>query len=357
MAGKPKTIRLGIIGCGRVAEERHFPALQHLPDVQVVAVGDIDTNRLDFIADRYGIEQRFSDYRALLDRANVDAVGILTPTQSHSEIGLAALGAGKHVLVEKPLALNLAECDQLIARGADSSCKVVVGLNLRWHRLLRRACEFIQNGKLGRIKAIHSVFTHYRTGENAPYWHRKREHGGGIIFNEAVHHFDLWRYLLQSEVEQVFAYTRPSPYYEDETLVTNAFLSNGVLATGIFTLKTSPTSEVEIYGENGRLSLSLYRFDGFEFFSDTTYPGNIADRLKKSMFALFELPKTIPIMCRGGDFAATFHALWQHFIDCINRDKASECSLKDGKRALQISLAIIESVSSGQPVQIRIEDL
>jgi len=352
MPVKPKTIRLGIIGCGRVAEERHFPALQYLPDIQVVAVADIDTDRLDFIANRYGIEQQFSDYRALLDRANIDAVGILTPTQSHAEIGLAALGAAKHVMVEKPLALNLAECEQLIARGADSSCKMVVGLNLRWHRLLRRAREFIQNGKLGRIKAIRSVFTHYRSGENAPYWHRKRKLGGGIIFNEAVHHFDLWRYLLQIEVEQVFAYTRPSPYYEDETLVTNALLSNGVLATGVFTLKTSPTSEVEIYGENGRLYLSLYQFDGFEFFSHTIYPGNITDRLKKSLCALFKLPKAIPIMRRGGDFQETFYGLWQHFADCINRNIASECTLEDGKRALQVSLAALESVLSRQPVQI-----
>ena len=352
MVSPYKTIKLGIIGCGRVAEERHFPALHHLPDVQVVAVADIDAARLNPVADRFGIEHRFSDYRALMDVADVDAVGILTPTQSHAEIGLAALEAGKHVLIEKPVALNLAECDKLIARSADSSCKVVVGLNLRWHRLVRRACEFIQKGALGRIKAIRSVFTHYRLGENAPDWQRKRELGGGVSFNEAVHHFDLWRYLLQCEVEQVFSFTRPSAYYEDETHVTTACLSNGALATGLFTLKTSPISEVEIYGDTGRLYLSLYRFDGFEFYSHATYPGNIMDRLKKTLFALIELPQAIPIMRRRGDFAATFYGLWRHFIDCINKDKASECTLEDGKRALQISLATVDSITSGQPARI-----
>jgi len=349
-----KTIRLGIIGCGRVAEERHFPALQHLPNIQVVAVADIDADRMNSIANRFGIDHRYSDYRALLDRSDVDAVGILTPTQSHAEIGLAALNANKHVLIEKPLALNLTECDQLIARGADSSCKVVVGFNLRWHRLVQRACEFIQTGALGRIKAIHSIYTHYRLGENAPDWHRKLELGGGVSFNEAVHHFDLWRYLIKSEVEQVFSFSRPSLYYEDETQVTNACLSNGALATGVFTFKTGPTSEIEVYGDNGRLHLSLYRFDGFEFFSHNIYPGNIMDRLKKTMFTLAELPRAIPIMRRGGDFEATFYSLWQHFIDCINRDIASECTLEDGKRALQISLATMESASSKQPIQISV---
>ena len=354
MAKTRKTIRLGIIGCGRVAEERHFPVLRHLPDLQVVAVSDVDANRLNATANRFGIEQRFRDYRALLDYANIDAVGILTPTQSHAEIALAALDADKHVMIEKPLALNLSECDRLIALGADSSCKVVVGLNLRWHRFVRRASEFIQTGELGRIKAIRSVFTHNRSAENAPYWHRKRELGGGISFNEAVHHFDLWRYLLQSEVDQVFAFSRPSPYYEDETSVVNACLLNGALATGVFTLKTSPTSEVEIYGENGRLYLSLYRFDGFEFFSHATYPGNIRDRLKKSILSLAQAPQVIPIMRRGGDVAATFYGLWHHFINCINRDDASECTLEDGKRALQISLASVESVTIGKPVQIKV---
>jgi predicted dehydrogenase len=232
----------------------------------------------------------------------------------------------------------------------------VVGFNLRWHRLVQRACKFIQTGILGRIKAINSVYTHYRLGENAPDWHRKRKLGGGVSFNEAVHHFDLWRYLIKSEVEQVFSFTRSSSYYEDETHVTSACLSNGALATGVFTFKTSPTSEVDIYGENGRLHLSLYRFDGFEFFVPDIYPGNITDRLKKSMRVMLQLPQALPIMRRGGDFAATFYGLWQHFIHCINRDETSECTLEDGKHALQVSLATIESTFSGQPVQIRSGD-
>jgi predicted dehydrogenase len=176
--------------------------------------------------------------------------------------------------------------------------------------------------------------------------------GGGVSFNEAVHHFDLWRYLIKSEVEQIFAFSRPSSYFEDETHVTTAYLSNGALATGIFTFKTGPNSEIEVYGDKGRLNLSLYRFDGFEFFPHHIYPGNIVDRLKKTMFALVELPGAIPIMRRGGYFMATFYGLWQHFIDCIKREIAPECTLEDGKRALQISLASIESVSSKQPIKI-----
>ncbi|RJP77134.1 MAG: gfo/Idh/MocA family oxidoreductase [Desulfobacteraceae bacterium] len=347
------TIRLGIIGCGRVAQERHLPALQQISDIQVTAVADVDKTRLNKLADQYKIQKRYHDYRYLLDLPDIDAVGVLTPTGSHLEIGLATLDAGKHMLLEKPLALNLAECDQLIAKSKESaSCKVVVGFNNRWHRLVQQAGEFIQTGALGTIKAVNSVYTHSRSGDNAPDWHRKLSIGGGVSFNEAVHHFDLWHYLTGSRVEEIFSFSNDSSYYEDETHVTTARLSGGILATGIFTFKTSPTSEMEIYGDLGRLHLSLYKFDGLEFFPHTAYPGDIVDRLKKMVGTIGKLPQAIPNMRRGGDFTATFHGLWNHFVQCVTTDLPSECTPEDGKRALKVSLGAVKSIGTGQPVRL-----
>jgi predicted dehydrogenase len=219
---------------------------------------------------------------------------------------------------------------------------------------VQRARRFIKTGALGRIKAIRSVFTHHRTGEDAQEWHRKPELGGGVSFNEAVHHFDLWRYLLESDVKEVFSFSRPSAAYEDETSITTAFLANGALATGVFSLMTGMNNEIEIYGEAGRLCLSFYKFDGFEFFSNSTYPGDIKDRVKKAAAALRELPRAIPVMRRGGDFGTTFCGLWRHFADCIYQDKRSECTLEDGKQAVRIALAVRESVSKGHVVQIAV---
>ena len=247
-----KRIKIGIIGCGKVAIERHFPALKLLDNVEVIAISDIDPGRMQKIGTQFKVENQFSDYLELLDYPEVEAVGVLTPTPSHAEIGTAVLKAKKHLLLEKPMALNMEECDQLIAQSRLSSCKVLLGFNLRWHCQVQRARKFIQTGALGNIKAINSVYTHYRLGQHAPDWHRKLALGGGVSFNEAVHHFDLWRYLTQSEIEQVSSFSRPSRYYEDETHVTNACLSNGALATGIFTFTTSPSSEVEIFGDKGR---------------------------------------------------------------------------------------------------------
>jgi predicted dehydrogenase len=342
-------VRLGIIGCGRVAEERHLPPLLNLPEVRVVAIADLDLARSSRLADRLGAALRFEDYRALLDRSDVDAVAILTPTGSHAEIGIAALDAGKHVLVEKPLALNLAECDRFISRAGQSNCKVVVGFNLRWHRLVRRALDFLATGAAGRVKAIRSTYTHARTGETAPDWHRKLDLGGGVSFNEAVHHYDLWRLLTGSRIEQICSFSIPSPQYEDETNAVAARLSGGVTATGVFSMQTGPTSEVEIYGERGRLVLSLYRFDGLEFFPTSEYPGDLVDRLKKTLATV----SSLPLLRRGGDFQATFDGLWRHFIDCILLDLPSRCTLEDGRASVETALAALESACSGVVVRIR----
>ncbi|MGE5571008.1 MAG: Gfo/Idh/MocA family protein [Rhodospirillales bacterium] len=345
-------IRLGIIGCGRVARERHLPALLRVPEFRVTATSDSDGERSRALAGRFKGARSFTDYRAVLELGDVDAVAILTPTMSHAEIGLAALDAGKHVFMEKPLAMNLEQCDRLIARAADSPCRIVVGFNLRWHRLVRCAREFLNTGSLGRIKAIRSVYTHNRTGVYAPDWHRELKLGGGVTLNEAVHHFDLWRYFTGSEVEQVHAWAAPSKHYEEETSVVAARMSGGVLATGVFSMGSAPNSEIEIFGENGRLCLSLYRFDGLEFFPFPVYPGDLADRFKKAVRALGDLREVLRLLARGGVFQATFEGIWRHFAGCVLHDLPSQCKLADGKKSLEAALATVCSERTGTPVSI-----
>jgi len=355
VSGPGKPLKLGIIGCGKVAEERHLPALKMIPEVEVVAAADIDIDRARLLMGRFDIDCPCTDYLTLLGRPDVQAVAVLTPTLSHAEIGVAALDAGKHVFLEKPLALTLDQCDQLIAAAERSPAKIVVGFNLRWHRLVRRARAFIQTGDLGTITAIRSVYSHYRQGEDAPVWHRKRELGGGVTINEGVHHFDLWRYLLNSEVAEIFSIRRPSQFVEDSINIISASMTNGVLATAVLAFKTGPTNEVEIYGEAGRLYLSCYRFDGLEFHPGPVYPGDIRNRLRRVLGSVKDLPRAVQAMRRGGDFAATFYEIWRHFLDCVHENIASECTLEDGKRAVQIALAAIDSSDSGLPSKIEVD--
>ncbi|HNY41524.1 MAG TPA: Gfo/Idh/MocA family oxidoreductase [Bryobacteraceae bacterium] len=349
----PDVVRIGIIGCGKVSCERHHPALRRMPEFRVVAVCDRDPERLAVTAALYRAERALADYRELVQMPGIDAVAVLTETASHAEAGVSALEAGKHLFMEKPLALTLDEADQLVDARRRAGRVAQVCFNLRWHRLIRKAKAMIEAGLLGRVKAIRSVYTHDRTGADAPEWHKKLGSGGGVSFNEGVHHYDLWRYLLGREVQRIGSLSTGSDVYEDETCVTSATLDGGVLASAVMSFLTGPNSEVEVFGEKGRLLISLYRFDGLQFYSYKTYPGAHMDRLKRGIRALAALPGLVADTRNGGGFQATFVGAWSAFGQSIRSGQPPECTLDDGRKALEIALAAAESVACGRPIDIR----
>lgn len=349
MTASRKPVRVGLIGCGRVTQERHLPALKSLSSAAVVAVADVDANRLERVADRFQIAQRTTDFRTLVEDPEIDAVAVCVPAQRHVEVALVALDAGKHLLIEKPLALDLDECDLLIEKAAKSTSKVTVGFNLRWHRLLREAREMIRRGDLGELELIRTTLTSHH--EKVPDWRKRREQGGGALNEMAVHHFDLWRFLLESEVDEVFATSR-SGDWDDETVTVTARLANGALATSLVSQCTSSNNEIEIHGKRGRLRIDCYQFDGLEFSSTSSAPGDIRARAKKIAQTLTELPNAAMGLRQGGDYVATYRTEWRHFIDSIQQDTPVECTLEDGRRVTQIMLASLESASRAQPVKV-----
>jgi predicted dehydrogenase len=177
-------IGIGIIGCGRVSWERHHPALRRAPGFRVTAVCDKDPERAARAGALFGTRRALTDYRRLLELPQIDAVAVLTETGAHAETGLAAIEAGKHLFLEKPVALTLDEADRLIESHRRSGRVAQVCFNLRWHRLVARAKAALESGLTGQVKAIRSVYTHNRTGADAPDWHRRSRSGGGVSFNE-----------------------------------------------------------------------------------------------------------------------------------------------------------------------------
>ncbi|MCI0453751.1 MAG: Gfo/Idh/MocA family oxidoreductase [Candidatus Dadabacteria bacterium] len=352
MPNGANVVKLGIVGCGRVSVNHHLPALKKLPGVEVIALADTDKGCLNWAGDRFHINKRYTDYRFLLDSPSLDAVAVCVPPKSHVEIALGALAAGKHLFIEKPLALNLEECDRLIERARNAKTKAMVGFNLRHHRLVRQARQIIQQGTLGDIESIHTSLTSaLRLRLKVPEWRNQRSSGGGALFEVAVHHFDLWRYLSGCEAEEVFAMSR-ADNWDDETVTLTARMTNGVPIASNFSERTSESNELEIYGRKGRLRLSLYDFYGFEFYPATITPGGIRPRIVKAYKMLKDFPEAFSVMLNGGDFLMTYHSEWQYFIDSIQNDTKIECTLEEGRRALQIALAAIESSSLGKPVRV-----
>ena len=344
-------LRIGIIGCGRATETRHLPTLTKLSNAEVVGLADINPGPLHQLADRFGIKQRHQDYRRLLDDPSVDAVAVCVPAQSHAEVARAAMNARKHVFIEKPLAVGLDDSERIIELAAKfPQLKIMVGLNMRWHRLIREARAMIRAGTLGNIESIRSVLTSYHA--SVPDWGSRRSSGGGVLFELAVHHVDLWRYLLGCEVDEVFAASRSS-HWDDEYAAVTARMTDGIHVSSVFSQRSSELNKIEIYGDAGALSISCYEFDGLEYISRGLYPGDFRARLSKAFHLLRELPLGVRNLAAGGEFFASYRAEWQHFLNAIHRSAPlTESTLVDGQRSLEVVLAAIASSCLRRPVKI-----
>jgi len=350
MVAQRERLALGFVGCGRATQSLHLPALHRITDWNVVAAADTDPHQLEAVASRYGIVRRYSDYRNLLADAEVDAVAVCVPPRWHTEVALAALDAGKHVFVEKPVALLPEECDRLAQAAARSPCKLMVGFNLRWHRHVRRARQIVQQGALGPVELIRTSLTgriHECTQSST--WRNRREEGGGVFFELGVHHFDLWRHLTGCEVEEVCAVSQ-SAEGEDRGAVVGARLTRGVLAASLLGQGTSETNEIEIYGPRGGLRISCYQFDGIEFIPAASVAGSMRNRWRRFANTLQELPRAALEALHGGSFHSTYRDEWRHFAEAVRNDTPVGSTLHDGRRALEVTLAAITSAAQARRV-------
>ncbi len=349
MSSSPLSI--GLIGCGYAAEI-HLDALRAVPQARVVAVADIDESARRAIAQRGGGLQTFADYRALLEHAGVDVVAVLTPPYLHLEMTTAALDAGKHVMLEKPITRDLDEADRLLELARRSTKKVIVGYNLRFHRQLQEARRRIRGGELGQVEFLRGVASStYQFGRRFPEYRRRRDLGGGVLIELAVHHFDLWRYLLGEEVEEIVAASQAKDG-EDTTATVTARMASGVLVTSAFSEHAAEQHEIEIYGDRGRVRASIYKFDGFDLVPTGVYEGHPVRRFRRFAEALKQLPAALRASPNGGVFLDSFRSLWQYFVDGIRNDSAVVPDLEDGRRSLQVALAAVRSADSRQVVRV-----
>jgi myo-inositol 2-dehydrogenase / D-chiro-inositol 1-dehydrogenase len=343
-----KPVRVGVIGCGRVTAHRHLPALSRIPNAEIVALADCDPTLLKDVADRFRVPHRYPDVRTLLDKTSVDVIAVCVPVELHAEVALAALDAKKHVFIEKPLSVDLEQADLIREQAVRANCKVLVGFNFRWHRLIRQAQELMEQGAVGQVEMIRTVFA---SAHETSEWQMRRCSGGGALFDQAIHLFDLWRFLLKSEVAEVFATSRSGPW-EDETAMVTARLTNGVLATAACSERTGENNEVEIYGRRGRLHVSCYRFDGLSYLAQGSIPGNGRSRLEALARTLKTLPGSLAQLRYGGDVLASYRDQWIHFLNTICDGENPDCTVEDGRRAMEIVFAAMASASTGQSVRL-----
>lgn len=345
------TVRIGLVGCGEVCEHKHLPALRSVRGAVVVALADVDAARCERVGVRYGIPTRFPDAESLCRAGAVDVVGVLTPPGTHLPIVRLALETGHHVLVEKPLALSMDDADALVEAANSHARMTMTNFHMRWHRLIERGRGHITTGALGDLESVRSTWCSPRGDGATSPWKLGRATGGGALVELGVHLFDLWRFLLRTEIAEVFAETRDGRR-DDESAVVSARLTNGMLASAVISERSAHEIELEIRGDQQRLRLSCQRFDGFEALATRETSGMLGPRLRGLARTARELPLGVARMRRLGDYGLSYAGAWQHLVDSIRSGTPPQCSFEDGRSALRVVLAAAASASSGERVRV-----
>ena len=253
---------VGLIGMG-YAGTLHAPAVLSLPEARLLAVADVDDKRLADAAAR-GVKATFADYRQLLEFPGIDVVGILTPPASHLEITLAAMEAGKHVVLEKPITATLEDAVLLLEKSRGYKVKVCVAYNLRFLRSIRALRQLLREGRLGEIEILHCLAsTPQMLTPDGPGHRRDRTLGGGSVIELGVHHYDLWAHLLGSRVAEVSGKSRNISMHDQSSVICGRMTCGALVNTSI-SLCAAEQYEVEILGSKARAGGSLYRYDGLE---------------------------------------------------------------------------------------------
>jgi len=224
------TFKVGVVGTGAIAQVVHLPTLSQLPGVKVRSVCDVDRNKAQALASRFGIERVCGTEQELWDDDGLDGVILCAPSHLHEPQAIAALEAGKHVLVEKPLALSAEGAQRAVdaARRADRT--LMVAMNNRYRPDVAALKPFITGGELGDVFFLKGGAWNRKVRTIRPTWrHRKATAGGGALMDLGVQTLDLCLFLMDYPgVRRVVAHTHPGERMEVEDSATALFeLENG----------------------------------------------------------------------------------------------------------------------------------
>lgn len=192
-------VGIAIIGGGGIAQSSHLPAYAKLRDegkVKIVAVADVNEATAKTAADKFQIPHTFTDYKQMLELGGIDAVDVCTPNFLHKQPTIDALNAGKHVIVEKPIALNAVEGSEMVEAAKKNKRKLQVALNLRFAQAPQAVKRFINDGKMGDI---YYARAHALRRRGIPGWGvftQKDKQGGGPLIDIGVHALDLTLWLM-----------------------------------------------------------------------------------------------------------------------------------------------------------------
>jgi len=354
MSDQPtKKIGIGMIGTGNISD-LHSIGYKKNENAKIVAVADIRASVAEEKRIAFGGDRSYSDYTQLLKDPSVDAVDICVPNFLHSQVAIAAAEAGKHVLVEKPMAITVKECDEMISAARKNGVKLMVGHNQVFYPPHQETRRLIQE-EIGKpillLTRLHNGFR-----QNMGWRADAKAVGGGFFMEACVHRLYLSRYLVGEPTKIMCRMTKIFPNTVAEDIVQVAIdFENGIQGS-LVANQGGPMplwdDRTEVIGSEG-----LIIVNGFE---EQAIPGSPLMFYKNGRWTHYVKaghPATSGDWPLGNleieaDFPKTYAHVTSHFVDSIFEDKTPMVTGEDGKRAIQMVQACYDSAKLEKPVSV-----
>jgi len=334
-------LRIGVLGTGIIIREFHMLCLQNNPRADVVAAGNLHTESLERLVKQFGIPKAYTDFAAMARDPDIDAVIIGLPNSLHAPVTVQMLEAGKHVLCEKPMAITVAECEQMIEARERSGRKLMIAHMWRFDREIRWLRDLVASGTLGRVFKVKSHAIWLYEGPPLDRWFvQRRLAGGGALADMGIHSMDTLRFVLGG--------ARPTKVFAD-------------IGTHFQDIELEDTATLLLEFEGGIAGLieagwyHLYA-DGLEGYTQVYGTKGYAKAAPSELHAFVEgvwsvTQPRMPARKQQCDLPM-YQAQMDHFLDCILEDKEPSPGGEDGLWAVRILEAAYQSAESGEAVAI-----
>ena len=251
-----KQVGWGLIGTGRIADDRVLPAIAAHAGSRLVGVVSRDRGRAETFAKKFGAQHAYTDYGDLLRNPAVDAVAIHTPNAQHAEQAIAAARAGKHVFCDKPMATSVADAERMVRECEKAGVKLGINFHNRYMPSFIETRRLIAAGGIGEVQMVQlEASPGARPGGRLGSWRVDAAAAGmGTTYSIGVHVYDILRYLLGAEVTMVSAFfDKPRGVMEEVNLSTFRFANGALAQISVHENNGFPRNDFVIYGTKGRI--------------------------------------------------------------------------------------------------------
>jgi len=342
-----KPLNFALVGCGRIAK-RHSELLGYgqIPNARLVAVCDVKPERAQAIGERFDVPH-FPDLHQMMQAAPIDVVVVLTESGSHAANVLELAPYGKHIVVEKPMALTLLDADRMITACDEAGIRLFVVKQNRFNVPVVKLREALEAGRFGKLVlgTVRVRWCRPQAYYDTDSWRGTWAMDGGVLTNQASHHIDMLEWMM-GDVDSVYAVsaTRLVDIETEDTAVVTLQFRNGALGVIEATTATRPRDlegSISVLGEKGTVEIA-----GFAVNEMRTWA--FAEAWPEDDEVLEKYSVNPPNVYGFGH-----KAYYDHVVDALLHDGGKLVDGLQGRRSLELITAIYESIETGQPVQLR----